>query len=1538
MSIHKRPFAGTWTKTVQNKEIRRLVPDMIVKFNGETSYPSCAGCSGNIDLQDLITSVTVSNSTDTSPANVSISMSIPTNRYACLFRDNKFVLHPGIEVHIYMRGFFSTQELVKAQGDTSESDIPMKPYYQVFHGVVTETSFSFGGGFYECSMSAADLFHFWQYQNINTNPSALGSKVSGDRTRMNFVGGKHVRQNAYSVIFDLYSSKHGDAGAQDFVLGDFTNIGIKSDLYQDSFWDVTGWYWAKRFQQPMSKLKMYGADGRQFTTLEQLAVADPALVKDEGLAKNASSWLSLGEGKGDSKFRISKLLGVLRAANPNYAFPTSSLFYVQQSAFALYKDGSYQGDQGLGGDNIAAQTAFAQELSSMGQVNIFEAQVTTKMDIASTVCTESGFEFYIDMNGDYVFKPPLYNLDTSDSRVYTIKAIDIISFDNTESEPTATVMKGTGGYFANWGSLLGSEYENRGMYVDWKLVAKYGWREADFSTTFFTDPKSIYYACINRLYLENKEVQSGSVSIPLRPEMKLGFPVYIEPFDCFYYVNSISHSFSFGGECTTDLGLIAKRAKFFPPMVVKDDQIPTLNDIDLENIYRASRPLYTRNNEGLPKLMGLPNVVMALDVHLLNPLWVASGEITAEVMGSALNLKGSSAGGNKNQEQTRVFLQALAEEGLISLGQSSTDGFTDTVFFYDQSGIPSESLTFSQVEEIFAILFVATERARETTSSWNRGETSSYMQLYKDSPELFSNNLSGSNMVDQDLFYKDEEHIRDDLQVVQAKFNQRNNFLGKSVFTLFLATLDRYRETKLNTPFGKDRTPIQNYLSAMSFMKSSFRPDDMQPGAYRYYTDAIPKTHPNYAMFQGQSQVYESRVYIDGKIEVTNTLLAPQKLKTPLATTKVLPNGDGTLRISVPNRDPKTNGNDPIYLTEYGIKVLVPRGTTDADKFPPIEGSSEYYKAIPTSQIRTIMFAIPRAGRGQHFLKYEFKSLSILATAESRWDKFREIFWGRDLTCFQHGGLEFKGVVERTKIFLTKIVQVFGEYIPEKEQGTWQQELDGILAKTYTGAYATRRGRFEPDYTGETTNTPIPIVQVPFDAGYLLDGGFSDIESIAIGERIIMATFDQMLDFIKTKFEFVSKAIDKEMLDGFKTDLRTRLVDPNVSFEDIQEDFRATRKALVTSMYDFWISYFQTANFSSIFGYGKDESYDKAAKSILYNYDNSSVDMAIPQKQEIENLDNAGEWYYSPVLPVSDNKGFEHFGTYAYGRDFNLRSFSQVLATTPDYWANLNPEQMFDFVYALAEAQDPETAISDIFLANSNISQEAQVSGNTRLGLAEVLAQSITDNPSTVATMDGGIPQELKEALDNGTLTGEKILTYAKSSPTQEGQVAAMFQLQFANDILKLTTEYGSDYGVSTENVPISLAQLDKEYAPFQCSGAAGSVALDKSYGFQVTNQVLSSDLNIADYVKGESTLQLQDWRLRQEALRGNPVPDGSSGVTLQNGWEALSDFGSLFGGADVEGSILEQGSVLGEDIGNAIQEGIEQFNAIGAEEDEEDN
>ena len=64
------------------------------------------------------------------------------------------------------------------------------------------------------------------------------------------------------------------------------------------------------------------------------------------------------------------------------------------------------------------QQAFSIDMGVLGNINIFETEYLSKLEIANAVRTITGFEFYQDVTGDLVFKPPMYNMDTSTDPVY----------------------------------------------------------------------------------------------------------------------------------------------------------------------------------------------------------------------------------------------------------------------------------------------------------------------------------------------------------------------------------------------------------------------------------------------------------------------------------------------------------------------------------------------------------------------------------------------------------------------------------------------------------------------------------------------------------------------------------------------------------------------------------------------------------------------------------------------------------------------------------------------------------------------------------------------------------------------------------------------------------------------------------------------------------------------------------------------------------------------------------------------------------------
>ena len=630
--VTSRPFAGNWEPNL--RAIVRHTPDALVYLNGDTGIPGCAGCGGRVDVQPFITGVNCEPSTNPI-ATATISLSIPKYRSAGLFRDGNFALKPGLEVHIYYRGYFPASNLLttSTEGSSANPDA-MYPYYLAFHGVVVNSGFSYQSGEYSATLSCADLLHFWQYQRLVAQGSILANRPSGSKVKSSWLGHNFSGMSPYSIMYTLYRDVFGAAGGVEtnWLDTNATNASAVSSQTGESIFSLAILYWQKRFSQTVANLRMFGASGKVYNAAQAAFVANLTSEQVKTLAKKY----------GASEAQQS-------AKDPNVALLRAARAVGYDPYSVLATGGGSSSETDSLGTSVASLQAYANDLSRFGNLNMLETEYLTKMEIANAVVHETGFEFYQDVDGDIVFKPPFYNMDTSGLRVYRIEPEDVISFDVSDKEPDCTVIKWTGGHTSNLrvGSLEG-EFGKRAEFIDYRLVAQFGWRQETFDSAYYNNEHAAYYAAISKMDFYNIAVKSGSVSIPLRPELRPGYPVYIVHLDCFFYCTGISHSFSFGGACTSSLTLVGKRAKFHAPgRPPASGRLPTVSDVQMDNMHLPPLPLtlpagavssgqdtYSTGDPSDPtvrpafvnayrKTQGFPNVVMALDPALVNPLQFA---------------------------------------------------------------------------------------------------------------------------------------------------------------------------------------------------------------------------------------------------------------------------------------------------------------------------------------------------------------------------------------------------------------------------------------------------------------------------------------------------------------------------------------------------------------------------------------------------------------------------------------------------------------------------------------------------------------------------------------------------------------------------------------------------------------------------------------------------------------------------------------------------------------------------------------------------
>lgn len=651
-SVENRPYAGTWK--LNNRQVVKYTPDALVFLNGDTSLPGCPRCRGRIRIQDYVTALSVEAGTSPTSHSATITLNLPRVTGQQVFIDGYNVLRPGLEVNIFMRGYFQVRGMFKHLKDPqnpdesgnpgqlgSNFDFPNPtendrldlakfstyPYYPVFHGVVTQVNYDYSDGFYTGSLQCASLLHFWQYQNIASTSAWLAQdkKPNNDPARPTLQGHNFNNMHPFGIIYTLYKDVAGAATGVEFALDEASNLDPTVQSGAAQVYDQVTLYWSQRFKTRIQNLRMYGTTGRLYNAAQQAWFKDASSRDVDGVLTSSTyndpTTTRTEFDPTSARWSTAKALGLTSGG--------SDLVYSP----LINKDGE------LFNLSVLDMFAFSQAISELGVGNVFQSTYQTKMDVAQSVMEITGYEFYQDVDGDLVFKPPFWNLDTSTNRYYRLEDQDLINISFTEKEPTATFIIVRGTWFQGVSDIVPNTDSTgkRALYIDYKLVAQFGWRPAPtLDITYATDPKVLFWIGVARLDMLNVDTFSASATIPIRPEMRPGYPVFVPFADSYYYISQLSHSFSFGGVCTTNLVLVCKRSKFHAPGELREPS-GTESAIDLIKLDRPDlppRPLRAYDERfvtgegkvtGVPRLVGFPNVVLALDPQKINPNYTVIG-------------------------------------------------------------------------------------------------------------------------------------------------------------------------------------------------------------------------------------------------------------------------------------------------------------------------------------------------------------------------------------------------------------------------------------------------------------------------------------------------------------------------------------------------------------------------------------------------------------------------------------------------------------------------------------------------------------------------------------------------------------------------------------------------------------------------------------------------------------------------------------------------------------------------------------------------
>jgi hypothetical protein len=503
------PYQGTFQPGIRPTVV--TAPDAMVFINGESDVLGCPKCQRKFDFNKYITSIQVDLSVESAPGSASFNLSIPRHSVDTFYFDGQPLILPMMEVEIFAKGQFLIEGLPQ--------------YYPIFWGLTTEISDSYSSGEHTVSVNCADILKWWELCQMNINPAF--TQALGQEGRSLF-GNVFAGRNPYDVIWTLAQQSFGDVIVGSGSLVSFYKESSQKATFAAYMGHVMQ-YWESRFKKIRSNLLLYGTRGN--------AVRGDSV---EELWTKATDKTTFTQNKKGSGF-VSKLV---RKAN-----------------------GGQDGIQMVFDPTDPNVTAFRVQFQNAGQVNFWQSEFQTKLELANAAKDCIGYEFYMDVTGDIVFKPPFYNLDIlSNKPVSWIQDIDIIDWDLSESESeVVTQVQVAGSYGGNTDYGFGEEMTPATSVTDYHLLRRYGWRVRPFNSEFMGSTIHMFYLGMDLLDQYNAKRFRGTVNIPLRPELRLGFPVYLAPKDQIWYLTGISHNITFGGRAQTTLTLTAKRSKFIAP-------------------------------------------------------------------------------------------------------------------------------------------------------------------------------------------------------------------------------------------------------------------------------------------------------------------------------------------------------------------------------------------------------------------------------------------------------------------------------------------------------------------------------------------------------------------------------------------------------------------------------------------------------------------------------------------------------------------------------------------------------------------------------------------------------------------------------------------------------------------------------------------------------------------------------------------------------------------------------------------------------------
>jgi hypothetical protein len=664
------------SQTVQEREIIKTAPDLVVYLEGFpylVNYFISDESTNNpytvVQFNDYVTSFNAGYDTENLIPAASIQIQVP-NHAKHLFQmpGGNNLIQTMMQVQVFAKGYFFGND-----GSTL--------LRRVFKGIISHISTSDDGKMFQIQLQCTGILKMLELMQVELSPAVISNaplESVPTKTNLAFC-------NPYMMIVQMFIRRITTEGFQvnsvDSAAGGGGvvpngNISSPSNPFNQA---VVEGYVAK-WQAILNGLKQdvhfYGV------TFKDIAQNDPTNLLVTSPVDNVED---------QNK----------RAAALDIYTKQSEAQQLSNIALATTADGTN-----------TSYPAIRQYLPDMeiSSIQLLNNKIINRIDEIRQVLHTILYEGYQDVDGKIIFKPPLYNLDVANDNIGT--ATNTAVSANTGSMGNTGVTSGTnaapsGGInptnsvteitptnnpFVVYLSEITNEQETEDQaairttrmtvrgnweptlqfngaeflldtveYIDIPKLQKFGLREEPTkSVGWFRDGDKfgLFAYAASETVRANRGYRTYTFTIPMRPELKLGFPCFIPHRDMYGYIKSIQLQYNQGGAATMTVSLDALRRRPLIPT-------PTVNS------------------------KGAPISVLASQPNLVWQWTLPPSSTTATASPSPLlaNATGTAQGANLTQGSDPTDFLNLA--GTSVTGQPASSSTSNTPLIYPSAANPA---------------------------------------------------------------------------------------------------------------------------------------------------------------------------------------------------------------------------------------------------------------------------------------------------------------------------------------------------------------------------------------------------------------------------------------------------------------------------------------------------------------------------------------------------------------------------------------------------------------------------------------------------------------------------------------------------------------------------------------------------------------------------------------------------------------------------------------------------------------------------------